>query len=90
MRPNQEGMECWVDAAHASEWNNKTASNDPNTKISRASNTLWITDIETAFCWLTTKTSNENKSSFTVPSGFQYSAKERFKEFDYLELVRTD
>jgi hypothetical protein len=35
MRPNQEGMECWVDAAHASEWNNKTASNDPNTAISR-------------------------------------------------------
>jgi len=31
MRPNQEGMEFWVDAAHASEWNNKTASNDPNT-----------------------------------------------------------
>ncbi len=29
MRPNQEGMECWVDAAHASEWNNKMASNDP-------------------------------------------------------------
>jgi len=23
MKPNQEGMECWVDAAHASEWNNK-------------------------------------------------------------------
>jgi len=35
MRPNQEGMECWVDAAHASEWNNKTASNDPNTARSR-------------------------------------------------------
>jgi hypothetical protein len=28
-------MECWVDAAHASEWNNKTASNDPNTARSR-------------------------------------------------------
>jgi len=35
MRPNQEGMECWVDAAHASEWNNKTASSDPNTARSR-------------------------------------------------------
>jgi hypothetical protein len=35
MRPNQEGMECWVDTAHASEWNNKTASNDPNTARSR-------------------------------------------------------
>jgi hypothetical protein len=35
MRPNQEGMVCWVDTAHASEWNNKTASNDPNTAISR-------------------------------------------------------
>jgi hypothetical protein len=35
MKPNQEGMECWVDAAHASEWNNKTASNDPNTARSR-------------------------------------------------------
>ncbi len=35
MRQNQEGMECWVDAAHASEWNNKTASNDPNTARSR-------------------------------------------------------
>jgi hypothetical protein len=35
MRPNQEGVECWVDTAHASEWNNKTASNDPNTARSR-------------------------------------------------------
>ncbi len=34
-KPNQEGMECWVDTAHASEWNNKTASNDPNTARSR-------------------------------------------------------
>jgi hypothetical protein len=25
MKPNQEGMECWIDAAHASEWNNETA-----------------------------------------------------------------
>jgi hypothetical protein len=24
------GQECWVDAVHASEWNNKTASNDPS------------------------------------------------------------
>jgi hypothetical protein len=28
-------MECWVDAAHASEWNNKTASSDPSTARSR-------------------------------------------------------
>jgi hypothetical protein len=35
MKPNQEGMECWVDAAHASEWNNKTASSDPSTARSR-------------------------------------------------------
>ena len=33
MKPNQEGMECWVDASHASEWNNKTASSDPYSKI---------------------------------------------------------
>jgi len=35
MRPNQEGMECWVDAAHATEWNNKTASDNPNSARSR-------------------------------------------------------
>jgi hypothetical protein len=35
MKPNQEGMECWVDAAHVSEWNNKTASSDPSTARSR-------------------------------------------------------
>jgi hypothetical protein len=35
MRPNKNGIECWVDAAHASEWNNKTASNDQNTARSR-------------------------------------------------------
>jgi hypothetical protein len=35
MKPNQEGMECWVDAAHASEWNNKTASSDPSSARSR-------------------------------------------------------
>jgi hypothetical protein len=35
MKPNQKGMECWVDAAHASEWNNKTASSDPKTARSR-------------------------------------------------------
>jgi len=35
MKPNQEGMECWVDAAHVSEWNNKTASSGPNTARSR-------------------------------------------------------
>ncbi len=35
MKPNQEGMECWVDTAHATEWNSKTASDDPNTARSR-------------------------------------------------------
>jgi hypothetical protein len=35
MKPNQEGMECWVDAAHASDWNSKTASSDPSTARSR-------------------------------------------------------
>jgi hypothetical protein len=35
MKPNQEGMGCWVDAAHASEWKNKTASSDPSTARSR-------------------------------------------------------
>jgi len=35
MKPNQEGMECWVDAAHATEWNSKTASNDSNTARSQ-------------------------------------------------------
>jgi hypothetical protein len=35
MKPNHEGMECWVNAAHASEWNNKTASSDPSTARSR-------------------------------------------------------
>ncbi len=35
MKPNQEGKECWVDAAHASKWNNKTASSDPKTARSR-------------------------------------------------------
>jgi hypothetical protein len=35
MKPNKEGMEYWVDGAHASEWNNKTASSDPSTARSR-------------------------------------------------------
>jgi hypothetical protein len=35
MKPNEEGMECWVDAAYANEWNNKTALDDPNTARSR-------------------------------------------------------
>jgi hypothetical protein len=35
MKPNQVGMECWVDAAHASEWNNKSASSDSSTARSR-------------------------------------------------------
>jgi len=35
MKPNHEGMECWVDASHASEWNNKTLSSDPSTARSR-------------------------------------------------------
>ena len=35
MKPNQQGMECWVDASHASEWSNKEAKDDPNTARSR-------------------------------------------------------
>jgi hypothetical protein len=35
MRVYQEGLECWVDASHASECSNKTASNDSNTARSR-------------------------------------------------------
>jgi hypothetical protein len=35
MKPNHEGMECWVKAAHASEWNNQTASSNPSTARSR-------------------------------------------------------
>jgi hypothetical protein len=35
MKLNQEGLECWVDASHASEWSNKIASDDSNTARSR-------------------------------------------------------
>jgi hypothetical protein len=35
MTPTKEGMECWVDASHASEWSNKAAPDDPNTARSR-------------------------------------------------------
>jgi hypothetical protein len=35
MKPNNLGMECWVDAAHASEWSSKSAETDPNTARSR-------------------------------------------------------
>jgi hypothetical protein len=35
MKSNHEGMECWVDAAHAFEWNSKTASSDPSTARSK-------------------------------------------------------
>jgi len=35
MKPDKSGMECWVDASHASEWSNKTASTDPATARSR-------------------------------------------------------
>jgi len=35
MKPNKEGMECWVDASHASEWSHKSAADDPNTARSR-------------------------------------------------------
>jgi hypothetical protein len=42
MKPNHEGMECWVDAAHASEWNNKTASSDPSTARSKKENRDFI------------------------------------------------
>ncbi len=29
MKPSKNGMECWVDVAHASEWSDKTAINEP-------------------------------------------------------------
>jgi len=35
MKPNQNGLECWVDASHASEWSSKTAINDSSTARSR-------------------------------------------------------
>jgi len=35
MKPNQEGMEFWVDAAHATKWNNKSVLSDPSTARSR-------------------------------------------------------
>jgi hypothetical protein len=35
MKPNDKGLECWVDAAHATEWSNKTAKDDLNTARSR-------------------------------------------------------
>lgn len=35
MKPNKEGMESWVDTSCASEWNNKTASINPNLARSR-------------------------------------------------------
>ena len=35
MTPNKEGMDCWVDASHASEWSNKSSTDDPNTARSR-------------------------------------------------------
>jgi hypothetical protein len=35
MNSDKSGMECWVDSAHASEWSNKTASNDLSTARSR-------------------------------------------------------
>jgi hypothetical protein len=35
MKPNDEALECWVDAAHATEWSNKTAADDPSTARSR-------------------------------------------------------
>ena len=35
MKPNSDGLECWVDASHASEWSNKSAENDSDTARSR-------------------------------------------------------
>jgi hypothetical protein len=35
MKPNMEGLECWVDASHASEWSSKASKDDPNTARSR-------------------------------------------------------
>ncbi len=40
MKPDQSAMDCWVDAAHASEWSSKTASSDPNTARSRMGNII--------------------------------------------------
>jgi hypothetical protein len=31
LKPNQNDLECWVDASHASKWSNKTAINDSST-----------------------------------------------------------
>ena len=63
MKPNQEGMECWVDAAHASEWNNKTASSDPNTARSRMGYIItyagcpihWLSKMQTEIAFSTTE-----------------------------------
>jgi hypothetical protein len=57
MKPNQEGMECWVDAAHATEWNNKTASDNPNSARSRMG--YIITYAGCPMHW-TTKDANRN------------------------------
>jgi hypothetical protein len=35
IKPDKSGLECWVDSAHASEWSNKTASNDTGTAGSK-------------------------------------------------------
>jgi hypothetical protein len=35
MEPDKCGRKCWVDAAHASEWRNKTLINDPSRARSR-------------------------------------------------------
>jgi hypothetical protein len=62
VKPNQEGMECWVDAAHASEWNN-TASSDPNTARSKMQHVItyagcpmhWTSKMQTEIALSTTE-----------------------------------
>jgi hypothetical protein len=63
MKPNQEGMECWVDAAHASEWNNKTASSDSSSARSRMGHLItyagcpmhWASKMQTEIALSTTE-----------------------------------
>jgi hypothetical protein len=64
LKPDHEGMECWVDVAHASEWNNKTASSDPNTARSRMGYVItyagcpmhWTSKMQTEIALSTTET----------------------------------
>jgi hypothetical protein len=63
MKPNQKGMECWVDLAHAYEWKNKTATYDTNSARSRMEYITtyagcpmhWITKMQTEIALSTTE-----------------------------------